>query len=197
MLAEGDVDGRDFVGQPVGDHPTGSVCGLFGGLKQRDQRSAPMLLPRSQQLSRAQQAGDVHVVAAGVCHRHRGLVARPSRHRGTGVGQPGVLTDGECVHIRAEQHRRAIPVSQHPDDSGTAHPGGHLEAELLQSFSNDGCRAVLLMGKFRVLVQLSVEILLPDPGLFGGCQNGRRGAALRCQRRTAAQAGSVRCRHRC
>ena len=81
MLAESDVDLGEQVGQPVGDHTRGAVDGLLGGLEDRDKRSPPMLFAGGQQLGRTQQAGDVHIVSAGMGHARRR----------TCVGQSGVL----------------------------------------------------------------------------------------------------------
>ena len=135
MLAERDVDLGEHAGQTVGDHPRGAVDGLLGGLEHRDECSLPMFFAGGQQLRRTQQAGDVHIVAAGVGH---------SRGR-TGIGQPGVLRHRQSVHIGAQQDRLTVAVAQHADHTGTAHAGGDLEAELAQTVGDRGGGAVLLM----------------------------------------------------
>ena len=49
----------------------------------------------------------------------------------TGIIQPGLLNDGQGIHIRANQDRRPLSILEDADDARLADTGRHLEAECL------------------------------------------------------------------
>ena len=77
VLGQGDVRGGGAVEQPVVNHGLGAVTGLLGGLEQRDQGPVPQLRVIGHELGHAGHAGHVHVVAAGMGHRHLVAVSIP------------------------------------------------------------------------------------------------------------------------
>jgi hypothetical protein len=136
--------GRNQVGQAVIDHRPRPVAGLLGGLEQRDQRAGPVLPAPGEQVRRAGQAGHVHIVTAGVHHRHLGAVGV-----GAGllarVGQPGRLAHRERVHVGAQEHDRAVAVGEHADDAGAAHRLVHLVAGPPEVLGDQTGRPVFLV----------------------------------------------------
>lgn len=56
------------------------------------------------------------IVPAGVHHGHvlARVVFRPNVTR---IGKPGLLLDGQCVHVRPDQDRWTGPILHHRDDS--------------------------------------------------------------------------------
>ena len=92
-----------------------------------DQRAAPGdHLPR-----RADQRGDVHVVAAGVHHRLLGA-GGVDLAGARGIGDARALLERQPVHVGAKHHRRAGAVAQDRNHAGAADAGGHLIAERAQ-----------------------------------------------------------------
>ena len=120
----------------------------------------PVLPAVGEQLRGPGQAGHVHVVAAGVHHRHLGAVGVGAGDR-AGVGQPGRLPHRQRVHVRPQQHGRAVAVAQHPDHPGAADPLVHLEAGAPQPAGDQPRRPLLLVGQLRVPVHVPVQVLLP------------------------------------
>ena len=66
---------------------------------------------------RADEPGDVHVVAAGMHDRHRLAVAFRDFDR-AGIGQAGRLLDQQRIHVGAQHDGRPCTVAQEPDDTG-------------------------------------------------------------------------------
>ena len=160
VLGHRHIDRSDELGEPVLDHAPGAVGGLLRGLEQGDQRAGPLLLGPCHQSGGAEQAGDVHVVSAGVHHR----VAVRRTVWVLAYGRPVALADRQRVHVGAQQHGRAVAVAQRSpttpvppmpsctSTAGVAQPRGHVAG-----------RAVLLVRELGVGVQVAVEVLLPDP----------------------------------
>jgi hypothetical protein len=155
VLAEHDVRHREPRVQAVIDHRLRALADLLRGLEDEQQRPVPGAFAglRGQVRRGAEQAGDVHVVAAGVHHRD----VRVFRPVGARVRQAGLLKHRQPVHVGAQQHRRPGPVRQHADHAGAAHPGRDLVAEFAQAFRDDPGRPVLGEREFRVGVQVAVE----------------------------------------
>ncbi len=101
----------------------------------------------------------MHVVAAGVSHRHFVAVGGFGGH-GARVVHAGAFPDGQRVEFGPQQDGGPGTVSQDAHYSRAADPGLHREAVFLQ-FPGDALGgAVLVMGQLRMLVQVLVESLL-------------------------------------
>ena len=157
-LGEGDVGASEPFVEPVGEHGLGAVEGLLAGLGDDHQGAAPVVAGAGQQVRRADQAGGVRVVAAGVHDRHLLAVGQGAARR-AGVGQSGPLLQGQGVHVAAEQHGGSLPVAEDTDDAGAAHSRGDLVARTGQPFGHGPGGAVLLVRQLRVPVQVDVEPL--------------------------------------
>ena len=111
---QGHVRDRDAREQPVVDHALGAVTSLLGGLEQRDHRPGPLARVISQQLGRTEQAGQVHVVAAGVGDGHCAAV-RPRGGDGARVVHAGVLADGSSASSSARSRTAGpLPLARTP-----------------------------------------------------------------------------------
>ncbi len=94
MLGESNVHRRNHVGEAVIDHaPPRTVTDFLSRLKQRYYGSIPTLGSFGEQCSSAEQACDVHVVAAGV-HDGYCVTCGVVGVHGTGVRKAGRLLDG-------------------------------------------------------------------------------------------------------
>ena len=69
-----------------------------------------MISAISEQLSRPEQRGDVHVVSAGMHDGHFVAVGVGGLH-GAGVIESGGLFDWQRVHVGSQQHRGARSVA--------------------------------------------------------------------------------------
>ena len=98
MLGQATSTAERRVGRAVVEHAAGAVAGLLGRLEQRDHRAAPLFGRSGEQPGRAEQAGDVHVVSAGVHDRHLGAV-RVGRDAVLAYGRPVCLLDRQGVHV--------------------------------------------------------------------------------------------------
>jgi len=156
VLAKHDVGHGDPLVQAVVDHGPGALARLFGGLEDEQQRAAPGGAGRGQFRRGAEQAGDVHVVAAGVHHRDVGAVG-VLRAPGARVRQAGLLKHREPVHVGPQEHHRTGPVGEHADHAGAADAGDDLIAEASQAFRDDARRPVLGERELRMSVQVTVE----------------------------------------
>jgi hypothetical protein len=121
-----------------------------------DERAGPAVLHRGQDAGRADPAGHVHVVAAGVHDADLDvvLVARPHL---AGVRHPGVLRHRKPVHIRPDENRRAGPVLEDADEAVAADLLGDLEAEGLHLLGEPAGGAFLLVRKFWLGMELLVQ----------------------------------------
>jgi hypothetical protein len=135
-----------------------AAAALFGRLEDELQPALPGARRglRGQFRGRAEQAGDVHVVPAGVHHRDVGAV-RVLRPDGGGVVQAGLLEHRQRVHVGPQQHRGPGAGLEHADHAGAADPGGHLVAEIPQSFRDDARGPVLGERQLGMGVQVAVE----------------------------------------
>jgi hypothetical protein len=148
MLAQNDIRARHSIKQPVGDHPLGASSGLFSRLEHRDEGPGPVRTRCCQFAGRAEQARDVHVVAASVHHAVN--LAR--------VFKPGRLLDRQGVHVRSEQHGRPVAVAEHPSHPGRGDALDDLIVKVLQPRRGDPRRAMLLERQFRMSVKIPVYI---------------------------------------
>ena len=150
VLAQHDVRAAEPVVEPVVDHRPGARAELLGGLEHREQRAGPGVPRRRQLRGGADQAADVHVVAAGVGDRDVVPVAVDAAGR-AGVLQAGVLQHRQGVHVGPEQGGGPGAVAQHADDAGAADALGGLEARRPQPLGGDPGGAGLLERQLRVL----------------------------------------------
>ena len=89
------------VEQPFVEHDLGAVVALLARLEHQQDVALELVAPLDEQASRAQQHRDVRVVPAGV-------------HRAIDLGrevEPGVLVQGQGVHVGPKQGRAAGPAA--------------------------------------------------------------------------------------
>jgi hypothetical protein len=102
-------------------------------------------------------------MAAGM--RHRRLdVAQDLRGR-AGIGQAGLLRQGQGIELGAHHHGRARPVPVEGDDAGLADAFGHLVAQRPHLRGEPGRRARLLKAELGMAVDVLVERF--DVGILG------------------------------
>ena len=87
-----------------------------------------------------------------------------------GVGEAGLLDDGQGVEVGADQDGRPRPVLEHADDAELADAGRHLRPGLPQLLGDPPRGLRLLEGELGVAVQMVVEgdqlvEMLAGPGL--------------------------------
>ena len=141
----------------VVDHRLRSRPQLLGRLEQRDEGPVPGIRRPCQQLGRARQPGDVHVVSAGVHDRDRVPVG-VGAGGGAGVREAGVLLDREGVHVGAQHDGRAVAVAEHPDDAGPADARAHLAAGPLELLGGLRRGALLVVRELRVGMEVAVQV---------------------------------------
>jgi hypothetical protein len=90
---------------------------LFRRLEHCHQRPLPSVAGLREERRRADEPGDVHVVAAGMHDRHRLAVAVRDFDL-AGIGQAGRLLDRQRIHVGAQHDGRPCTVAQEPDDTG-------------------------------------------------------------------------------
>jgi hypothetical protein len=145
VLGQRNVGGGDSLEQAIVDHALGAVAGLFGRLEERNQGSGPLATVIGHELGHAEQARHVHVVAAGMGHRH--LVAgRILAGRSARVGRAGVLPDRQCVQFGSQQYGGPAAIGQDAHHSRTADAVVDREVILLQFLGDALGGAVLLVG---------------------------------------------------
>ena len=90
-------------------------------------------------------------MAAHVGHRHLDPVEIGDPD-GARIGQSGLFLDRQGVHIAPTHEDRPVAVLKDADNAGDADARLHFEAEGLQLFRDDPCRAGLHEAQFRVRV---------------------------------------------
>ena len=154
-----DVEGDGIVGlgkagvEAVLDHRPGAGDRLLGGLGDEDQGARPVRPPRRHLPRRADQRGDVHVMAAGVHHRllDAGAVGLPGARW---IGDAGALLQRQAVHVGAQHHRRPGAVAQQGDDAVAADAGRHLVAERAQLARHPRRGLHLAAGQFGIAMEM-------------------------------------------
>ena len=143
MQGQGVVGLREPLEEAVVEHHAGPGPDLLGRLTDEHQRPAPAVLQAGQRAGRADPAGHVHVVAAGVHDADlvAGLVAGAD---GAGVGPAGLFRHRQGVQVGADQDGRAGAVFEDGDDAVAADVGRHLKPDLAQFVGQTaGCLAFL------------------------------------------------------
>ena len=151
------------VEQAVVDHRLGAPADLFRGLEDEQQGAAPAARVRGQLGGRAEQAGDVRVVTAGVHDRHV-LAVRALAAVGRRVVEAGPLEHRQRVHVGPQQHGRAVAVGQQADDAGAADARRRLVAEVAQPRGDDAGRPVLGERELGMRVQIAIDLRSSQPG---------------------------------
>ena len=119
VLAEHDVGVPGPVEQSVIDHALRPGPQLLGRLEYRYQRARPRATGGGQFARRSDQAGHVHVVAAGV--HHRDVVPVPvGGPLLAGIGKARFFLDGQRVHVGADQCGRPGAVGKDAGHAGAA-----------------------------------------------------------------------------
>ncbi len=110
------------------------------------------------------------------CVHHRGCDTVAARgHCITGVGQAGLLTNRQGIHISAEDDRRARAIGQKTNDPGATDPGLHAQSEPAQPSSQSCGSLELLKRQLRVSMQVFVE---SDEFLEAISRKGRKAKAI-------------------
>jgi hypothetical protein len=134
------------VEHTLADHVPGARVPLLARLEHEDHRAGQVGPPGREQPRGAGQHGGVQVVAAGVHH---------ARHRRR-VRQPGLLGDGQRVHVAAQQHHRARPpAAQHRGHRTERAAGADLQRQPVQGAEHLGLR----------LRQVQADLVFPVDGV--------------------------------
>ena len=174
---------REAGVEAVGEHGGGAAEALLGGLHDEHDGAAPAIAQRRELTRRRQLRGDVHVVAAGVHHRHLHSVAADLPDR-RGARHARALLERQAVHVGAQQHRGAVAVPQHADDARAADAFRDLHAGDCAQFLRHPCRRLRLVEReLRVLVEVIPErteralvVGRDGLGVVGAGSGGKRGA---------------------
>uniref|UniRef100_A0A0N4ZAF6 NAD-specific glutamate dehydrogenase n=1 Tax=Parastrongyloides trichosuri TaxID=131310 RepID=A0A0N4ZAF6_PARTI len=181
-----DVEGQGVVRlgeagiEAVVDHGPGAEDALLGWLGDQNQGAGPVALARRHLTRRADQGGDVHIVAAGVHDRLLGAVA-VDLTGGRGVGQARVFQQRQAVHVGADHDGGAGAVLQHRDHAGPADAGGDLIAQAAQFLRHAGG----VVGLHRADIQFAGADGGDGLGRGQGAGGGREVGRLHHQRRAA------------
>src|SRR5438067_9032039 len=89
--------------------------GFFSGLAEHDESAAPLLLELRQPARGTQKNRHVNVVTAGVQDADFGAVGAFYFHV-AGIGEAGILDDGERVHVGTHVDRGTRAVAENSDD---------------------------------------------------------------------------------
>ena len=161
VLRERDVRLRNPIAKTILHHRLRAARHLFRGLEHCDEGSAPRSPGPGKQLRRAQQAGHVSVVTAGM---HDGDTG-PSiigRRQCRCVRQARALLDGKRVHVGAREHGLARAVSEDADDAGTADLLEDFVAELFELRRRERGGPGLVEAELGVCVEILVDAFLPE-----------------------------------
>src|SRR2546429_9197706 len=96
--------------------------GFLGGLAEHDESAAPLLLELRQHARSAQKNRHVNVVTAGVHGADFGAIAALYSHV-AGIGEAGILDDGERVRVSAHVDRGTRAVAETADNALGNEPG--------------------------------------------------------------------------
>jgi len=113
MLPQHDVGLAEPIEQAIVDHGPGALSELLSRLEDQDQRALPCVGVLGESSGGSQQAGDVHIVAAGVHNRHIVAVAIGST-RCAGIRQSGLFFHRQSVHIGTQQRVAPPPFCNTP-----------------------------------------------------------------------------------
>jgi len=152
---EGGLRDREPAEQTVVDHGPGPLPGLLGGLGHEEERPGPGAVLPCQQAGGPGKVRHVQVMAAGMHHRHS-RPARESHIRGS-VGEAGLLTDGEPVHVGPDHHHRPVATGEEPHHPGPSPGSGNPVTRSVQLCGEDPCRPHLGPGELGMPVQVPVE----------------------------------------
>ena len=156
MQRQGEVGLGKAGVETVLEHVAGAVDGLFGGLADQHDRARPAVAMVGQPSGRADEAGHVDVVAAGVHHADvaPGLVAGLDLAR---IRQTRFLDDRQRVHVGADQHHRAVAVLEDADDPELADVRRDARAGFRQFLGDPLRRLDLLPRQLRMGVKMRVK----------------------------------------
>ncbi len=134
------------------DHHAGAVPALLAGLEHQHHVAAQVVAVLGEQPGAADQARGVQVVPAGV---HRAVGGREL--------EPGLLGDGQRVHVGAQQHRLRVglvagPAAQHRGHRGGVGAGGDLQAEAVELLEHLLLRARQVEPDLRGAVQVLAQL---------------------------------------
>jgi hypothetical protein len=159
------------------EHEPGAVVALLARLEHQQDVARELVASLDQQASGTEQHRDVRVVPAGV-------------HRTIDLGrevEPGVLAEGQGVHVGPEQGRRAGPGAvDRRGDRRRGTPEPRIQSENLQRLDHDRLRLWQLQPDLRTAMEAAPHLdHVRQDRLAGGQQRcesvrgGRVGHALR------------------
>lgn len=159
VRVEGQAPGRhrEPGEEPVPDHGPCPRPGLLGGLGHEEERPGPGAVLPCQQAGGPGKDRHVQVMAAGMHHRN----CQPARHchvRG-GIGEAGLLPDGEPVHVGPDHHHRPPAPAEDPHHPGPSHGSDHLEPQFFEMCGEYPCRPHLGTRELGMPVEVPVERL--------------------------------------
>ncbi len=156
-MRQGEVWLGESAVQTVGEHAPSPADGFLGRLADQENRAAPAVFMLSEPPGRADPAGHVHIVAAGV--HHADLTAlRVSCFDFACVGKPRLLNHGERVHVGTNKHNGPPPVLDQPHDAEFPHVGRHLGAGPPQLGRQPGGGLHFSVRKLGMSMQIHVEL---------------------------------------
>ena len=74
-----------------------------------------------------------------------------------GIGQPGLLGDGQPVHVRADQHRWTGAIAQHGHHAGAPHLFGDDKSGLARRIGHDPRGTDFLKAQFGIGVEIAID----------------------------------------
>ena len=143
--------------QPIGDHRHSALTEFLGRLEHGDGGTRPLGSELAEQMQRTDQCSGVHVMSAGVHHRHLHTVGiHCARH--ALVRKAGALLNRQRVKICAQHDNWPRSVADYGHDAGAADFRGDLKAQRGDSLLDLLCSAVLLERQLGVLVKVAIEV---------------------------------------
>ena len=149
----------------------------------------------SERLGHRHPDSHVDVVAAGM--RHRRLDTAQHLLGRAGIGEPGLLRQGQGVELGAHHHGGTRPVPVEGDDAGLADAFGYLVVQRPHLRGEPGRRSRLLEAELGMAMDVLVErldvgILGIEAAIDGGARAGDVGGTSRARRAPATLRGRYR-----
>ena len=160
MLAEHDSGCGKAGEESVINHGLGAGRRLLRRLEDRHQGPPPRRACLCEHGRCSHQPRHVHVVAAGVHHRHGLAVVVGSRDR-AGIRQAGLFPHRQRIHVGAQHDHGPVAVVQQTNDPRLPNSRGHVKTVGAEPIRRQAGRACLLHGQFGMRMHIGVEGLQP------------------------------------